>query len=288
MGNLITQQNDQGMGNDMTEEVQHPKPHKARKSPGQVCHHPSLLLPQIPAKAGDQTANDILNDWIPHRNEYLTVLLQNEGVRSSKCNNCHLGKPTYRCAHCFAHPQLCQTCILAAHTHSPFHFIERWTGQFFQPIKLMDIGFILHLGHGGQPCPANEKIQCPDLVICVVDTLGITHHRFQACHCPDSRPLHIQLLQMDLFPSTMDRPQTVFTFSVLDRFHIESLEGKVAASNFYNQLRRFTDPCFPQILPVCIPLHIFTFILLIPLDMFTGSISRVYACIPPMARPRPP
>jgi hypothetical protein len=288
MDNLTTQQNDQEMGNDMTEEVQHTKSKKARKSPGQVCHNPSLLLPQIPPNVVDQTGNDILNDWLPHRNEYLTVLLENEGVRSSKCNNCHQGKPTYRCAHCFAHPQLCRTCILAAHTQSPFHFIEQWTGQFFQPIKLMDIGFILHLGHGGQPCPANKNIQCPDLVICVVDTLGIMHHRFQACHCPDSRPVHIQLLQMDLFPSTMERPQTVFTFSVLDRFHIESLEGKVAASNFYNQLRRLTDNCFPQSLPVCISLCPFTFILPMPLNMFTGSISRAYACISPMARPHPP
>jgi hypothetical protein len=86
----------------------------------------------------------------------------------------------------------------------------------------------------------------------VVDTLGITHHRFQACRCPHARPLHVQLLQMDLFPSTIDRPQTVFTFSVLDRYHIESLEGKIAASNFYSQLRRLTDRCFPQSLPVCI------------------------------------
>jgi hypothetical protein len=32
--------------------------------------------------------------------------------------------------------------------------------------------------------------------------------------------LHIQLLQLDLFPATINRPQTVFTFSVLDRYDI--------------------------------------------------------------------
>jgi hypothetical protein len=116
----------------------------------------------------------------------------------------------------------------------------------------MDIGFILHLGHGGHPCPANTHIDGPDITMCVVDTLGITHHRVHTCHCQDARPVHIQLLQMKLFPSTMERPQTVFTFSVLDRYQIISLEGKTSASNFYSQLRRLTDSCFPHLLPVCI------------------------------------
>jgi hypothetical protein len=84
-----------------------------------------------------------------------------------------------------------------------------------------------------------------------VDTLGITHHRIQPCLCHDSAPLHIQLLQMDLFPSTVERPQTVFTFSVLDRYHVESLEGKTSAYAFYSQLRRLTDNCFPHLVPVC-------------------------------------
>jgi hypothetical protein len=43
MGNPFTQQDDQGMGNDFTEEVRHTKSSKARKSPGQVCHHLTLL-----------------------------------------------------------------------------------------------------------------------------------------------------------------------------------------------------------------------------------------------------
>jgi hypothetical protein len=55
---------------------------------------------------------------------------------------------------------------------------------------------------------------------------------------------------MDLFPSTIQRPHTVFTFSVLERYHIESLEGKTSASSFYTQLRRLTDNCFPHLLPV--------------------------------------
>jgi hypothetical protein len=251
----LTQENEQEMGNDSNQYDDNPKTPRARRYPGQVPRLSLVLSLHGCVDSVFQTGNDVLDDWLPHRNEYLSVLLENEGPQSLKCNNCNLDNPMYRCAHCFGHPQLCQSCVLQSHIHSPFHFIERWTGNFFQPIKLIDIGFIIHLGHCGQPCPANKDLQCPDLVICVVDTLGITHHRFQECRCPHARPLHIQLLQMELFPSTIERPQTVFSFSVLNRFHIESLEGKVAANNFYNQLRRLSDGCFPQSLPVCSLLH---------------------------------
>jgi hypothetical protein len=116
----------------------------------------------------------------------------------------------------------------------------------------MDIGFILHLGHAGLPCPTQPDQQHSDIVICVVDTLGITHYQLDPCRCQHARPIYIQLLQMKLFPSTMDRPQTAFTFSVLDRYHIESLEGKTSANNFYSQLRQLTNNRFPHLLPVCI------------------------------------
>lgn len=201
-----------------------------------------------------QTGNDLLDEWLPHRDEYLSILLENEGPRSPNCHLCHLGEATYRCIYCFANPQLCQGCIISTHTNCPFHLIERWNGDFFQPATLMDIGFTLHLGHAGLPCPTPQDEQVPDIIMCVVDTLGITHHRIQPCCCKHPRPLHIQLLQMKLFPSTINRPQTVFTFSVLDRYHIESLEGKTSASNFYSQLRRITNNRFPHLLPVCITL----------------------------------
>jgi hypothetical protein len=114
----------------------------------------------------------------------------------------------------------------------------------------MSLGFVISLGHNGQSCPQTNPAQ-KQIVLCVIDTSGITHHRFQICGCPAAKPLQIQLLQMQLFPATISRPETVFTFSVLDRFHIEALECKISASNFFNQLRRLTNSMFPHLVPVC-------------------------------------
>ena len=215
-----------------------------------------MVFPHMPyIHVHPQTGNDLLDDWLSHRNEYLSVLLENEGVRSPNCHHCHLAEATYRCLHCFANHQLCRQCTLSSHTHSPFHFIERWNGEFFEPTTLLDLGLVLHLGHRGLPCPSNTQQDLHDIVMCVVDTLGITHHQIEPCRCHHAKKIHIQLLQHKLFPSTMDRPQTVFTFAVLDRFHIESLEGKTSASNFYSQLRRLTNIRFPHLLPVCTSLY---------------------------------
>ena len=222
----------------------------AKHKTGQVrfCH--PKLWPQPSNTDTAQSSNDILDEWLPHREAYLSVLLENEGTQSSTCDLCNVEPAQYRCVHCFAHPQLCQGCIISSHKHSPFHFIEKWNGEFFQPTTLQELGFVLHLGHAGHACP--ENVSCTNSYeFCVVDTLGITQHRIQPCLCQNAAPLYVQLLQMDLFPSTMERPQTVFTFSVLDRFRIESLEGKTSAYSFYSQLRRLTDNCFPHLLPVC-------------------------------------
>jgi hypothetical protein len=191
-----------------------------------------------------------LEDWLPYRTEYLSTILSNERRRSLICESCHAKEALYQCRHCLGSPQLCYGCITLSHRCAPFHQIEKWTGHFFQPISLMTLGFTIFLGHNGQSCPQSDP-HPKTAVFCVVDSIGITHHRFHICQCCDAKPLYVQLLEMQLFPATITRPETVFTFSVLDRFHIESLECKVSASNFFNQLRRLTNSIFPHKVPVC-------------------------------------
>ena len=200
-----------------------------------------------------QNGHQILDDWLPHRDQYLSTILSNNSRRSSICESCHASEALYQCQHCFASPQLCSGCILVAHRSAPFHHIQKWNGHFFQPVTLMALGYFISLGHHGQSCP-HGSIAPRETVLCVVDTNGVTHHRFKICQCMDAKPFHLQLLDMQLFPATMNRPETVFTFSVLDRFHIESLECKISANNFYNQLRRLTNSRFPHHVPVSCPL----------------------------------
>jgi hypothetical protein len=86
----------------------------------------------------------------------------------------------------------------------------------------------------------------------VVDSSGVFHHTIRSCSCQSARSFHAQLLDMRLYPATMSRPETLFTFSVLDYFHIDSLECKTSALNFYNKLRRITNSHFPNDVPVII------------------------------------
>ncbi|KAJ2921118.1 hypothetical protein H1R20_g15975, partial [Candolleomyces eurysporus] len=51
----------------------------------------------------------------------------------------------------------------------------------------------------------------------------------------------IQLLRSSLFPATLTRPQTVFTFEMLDSFHKLTLEAKTTVYDYYHTIIRRTD-----------------------------------------------
>jgi hypothetical protein len=51
----------------------------------------------------------------------------------------------------------------------------------------------------------------------------------------------MQLLQSTWFPASLDRPQTAFTFDVLDTFQLLNLQGKISAYDFYYSLDHKTD-----------------------------------------------
>ncbi|KAI9569352.1 hypothetical protein HD554DRAFT_2038290 [Boletus coccyginus] len=89
-------------------------------------------------------------------------------------------------------------------------------------------------GHGGDTCPLSGD--GPGEQFTVVDSAGIFAHTMKWCRCC-------------LFPSTIIKPQTGFTFDVLDEFLIDELECKTSASSFYSKLRRLTNNAFPDFLP---------------------------------------
>ena len=162
----------------------------------------------------------------------------------------------------------------------PLHHIEKWTGRFFDATSLNQEGFIMYLGHGGEPCPAThtgkgkqkahsgssdeeegkdrgdgvplvgwEKQDKRCLVI--VDTLGVHQLRIGWCRCETAVDPHIQLLRNRWFPASTKRPSTAFTFSLLDYFHVDSVECKTSASSFFSKLRRLTNSASPHSVPVC-------------------------------------
>ncbi|KAK7692299.1 hypothetical protein QCA50_003924 [Cerrena zonata] len=83
----------------------------------------------------------------------------------------------------------------------------------------------------------------------IIDITGVHHLPIHFCKCEHDTPRHIQLLRMALYPASYDRPQTVFTFRVLDDFDLENLETKAAAQRYFAKLRRLTCNAFPQTVP---------------------------------------
>ncbi|KAL6297733.1 hypothetical protein BKA93DRAFT_710817, partial [Sparassis latifolia] len=147
---------------------------------------------------------------------------------------------------------------------APFHRIEHWQGQYFEPASLYRVGICIHLGHGGDPCslgtldgearqtddapnPTWEEDMPPVLsrpprrdsygnrIIVIVDISGIHHIGVDWCQCEMAVERDMQLLQMGLYPGTVKDPHTAFTFAVLDDFLLENKECKTAALNYYSK-----------------------------------------------------
>ncbi|KDQ49421.1 hypothetical protein JAAARDRAFT_83368, partial [Jaapia argillacea MUCL 33604] len=59
----------------------------------------------------------------------------------------------WRCLRCLSQPILYTGCCKDAHMENPLHRVEQWTGDFFAPSWLWQVGVQLHIGHGGRCCP---------------------------------------------------------------------------------------------------------------------------------------
>lgn len=227
----------------------------------------------------------MLPEWLPLRDSYISEVLDLEKPPADQsCSGCKSQQGYFRCRECSSKGLLCCSCCFTIHRNMPLHRIEKWTGKFFDATSLNQEGFILYLGHGGEPCPATytgrdgqethpgssdeegdggggggeddgtplagwEKQDKRCLVI--VDTSGVHQLRISWCQCKTATEPHIQLLRNRFFPASAIRPSTAFTFSLLDYFHVDSVECKTSASSFFSKLRRLTNGPSPHSVPVC-------------------------------------
>ncbi|KAG2114595.1 uncharacterized protein F5147DRAFT_769903 [Suillus discolor] len=103
-------------------------------------------------------------------------------------------------------------------------------------------------GHGEGDTIYDTQLGLSNLVI--VHSTGVYSHRVSWCQCPGAdKDGHLHLLKAKLFPASITRPQSAFTFDVLDNFLIDALECKTSAMSFYQKLRRFTNNAFPHKIP---------------------------------------
>ena len=197
-----------------------------------------LLLTTKPQK----TAGDKLDEVSKHFDNILKQLLAREAESDlpGACKSCHNTAASFRCRECTQGRVLCRRCMIQVHQHLPWHWVQEWTGSYFVRRDLCDIGYVLHLGHGGRPCPQSPTIRSP-IPFVVTHTNGIHDVKLELCHCPGRMSLAEQLLQVDLYPATWEKPASAFTFDVLDDSHEDALASKKAAYDYIKKLKRRTN-----------------------------------------------
>jgi hypothetical protein len=96
----------------------------------------------------------------------------------------------------------------------------------------------------GGPDPAvGVRVSVPE--IRVVHSNGLHHIGMVTCLCRGENNQHLDLFAAHLLPASFKRIKTLFTAQVLDMFRLCNLELKASAYQFYQLLRRLTQPMDP-------------------------------------------
>jgi hypothetical protein len=127
---------------------------------------------------------------------------------------------------------------------------QLWSGDFFEKTTLAKLGLRYQLGHGGDVC-SNPVPGPRDFT--VFDVTGVHPVNIDYCGCREGSATldkTIQLLRSSLFPATLSRPQTVFTFEMLETFHQLTLQAKTTVYDYYNSIVHRSDALELEGVPV--------------------------------------
>lgn len=115
-------------------------------------------------------------------------------------------------------------------------------GSSFDDVTLRDLGLVVQLGHAdGGAC---SRPQLPRSDFCVIEVNGQHRVDLRFCGCDEAGAAGSraqQLLRRGLYPATDHEPHTIFTYCLLEHYHLQSLQGKVSMYNYYQTLERLTD-----------------------------------------------
>lgn len=191
-----------------------------------------------------------LAQFLPEMDKFASYVLASEGsIFVDLPCSCGKGKRTTRCKDCLMHEPLCDGCFLRNHAQLPFHFAEKWNGLFFEKSAQVSLGRVEYLGHGGLPCPRILPGSEP-LMLDVVELNGVHPCKVHYCKCNSEMKNWEQLLELELFPGSVSKTATAFSFAVLKHFDLLSSIGKTSAMDFVTTLRRTTNNAFPDEVPV--------------------------------------
>jgi hypothetical protein len=86
--------------------------------------------------------------------------------------------------------------------------------------------------------------------VTIIDSTGVHHLPILLCHCgngiADQLP---DCLRLGYFPTSFRTISTLFTTECLDDFRLANLECKTSPYQYFNYLRRKTNPAFPIVVP---------------------------------------
>jgi hypothetical protein len=184
----------------------------------------------------------------------ISLELHAESTIGDLCS-CGLEQCTVHCYDCLSYKPTCRSCFIDHHKNTPFHWARVWSNQlgYFEKMDrsaLTSHGVPFDLGHYGDPCP-NWPTKGPDHLTFSVDDINGVHQtriRFCWCHGPPDKSAQLKLHR--LFPSTSKDSQSAFTFALLKLYSIQTMQGKISATDFFASLRRTTDNANPDNVPV--------------------------------------
>lgn len=159
---------------------------------------------------------------------------------STPCG-CGSGKfREYRCGDCLLSPLVCAACLVASHASEPFHWAEKWDGSCFEQVDMSSLGLVVHLGHSGQQCPAENP---KSYLLKVIDVNGFHDTKVVYCTCKLSMGVEksIQLARHGLLPSAPKYPEVAFTFRCMEDFHLHNLTSRKTAYDYIKKLGRKTN-----------------------------------------------
>ncbi|KIN95845.1 hypothetical protein M404DRAFT_164813, partial [Pisolithus tinctorius Marx 270] len=216
-----------------------------------------------------QTQNDYIREWLPHKEEFMRVLLELEAPPDPwNCISCGTDG-LYRCTDCLHQPMFCRECYI-----TKSHFIWE-TSQTNRTCWIYWRDWALHILYRmpyygearktppstsgltskalepsskqpSQPVSVSSSTQVPYITYSYTGVHFIPVHW---CQCEAAESFRLQLLRAKLFPATFEKPSTAFTFAVLDDFVRDNLECGTSGMNYYSKLRQVTSGVFPHLVP---------------------------------------
>lgn len=87
--------------------------------------------------------------------DHMSEILESEAPPTdAMCSKCRVKRFKVRCQDCVGFRSLCVSCCRKVHHRHPYHRIKIWNETHFSPGWLWQTGVSIHLGHGGDRCPA--------------------------------------------------------------------------------------------------------------------------------------